>query len=290
MCLIHVKSNAFSTQQYLNKGHREGTEPCDCPDPTKPSAKTGALAGQWKRHHDDMKAVAKRLDPNLDIVFLGDSIIEHFSGTAGMGAQVVSGHKAAFDRRFAKNKGGRMEGKAFGTEKDSGPNLLWHIQNGLIDNLKPKIWFIMIGTNDLFDYHCSEDFVVASIMNVVKLVADKSPESLFVIHGIMPRLDIPKSKTTFLGKIWKRAQNVNNKLRRFCRKYRNFYYIQGGELMLVPSKITGRARIDPKMMDDGLHPTLEGFEKWADFVVLRLQKTLDQFEKFKAKLEKKKGN
>lgn len=119
MCLIHVKSNAIFTQQYLNKGHREGTEPCDCPDPTKPSAKTGALAGQWKRHHDDMKAVAKRLDPNLDIVFLGDSIIEHFSGTAGMGAQVVSGHKAAFDRRFAKNKGGRMEGKAFGTEKDS---------------------------------------------------------------------------------------------------------------------------------------------------------------------------
>lgn len=147
----------------------------------------------------------------------------------------------------------------------------------------------MIGTNDLFTYKCSEDFVVASIMNVVKLVSEKSPESLFVIHGIMPRLDNAEAKTTFLGKIWSRAQGVNGKLRTFCRKYHNFYYIQGGELMLVPSKITGRAQIDPKMIDDGVHPTLEGFEKWADFVVKRLGKVLEDFEKFKAKLDKKKG-
>ncbi|CAJ1934514.1 unnamed protein product [Cylindrotheca closterium] len=274
---------------YLNKGHKEGTEPCNCPDPTTAQKKTGPLAEQWNRHHDDMVSIAKRLDPNLDIVFLGDSIIERFSGTAGMGAQGVTGHKAAFDRRFSKSAGGRMEGKAFGTEQDDGPNLLWHIKNGLIDNLKPKIWFIMIGNYDLFESKCNEDFVVASIMNVVKVVSEKSPESLFVIHGIMPRLDNPKVKGTYLGKIWKQAKGVNNKLRRFCRKYHNFYYIQGGELMLVPSKITGRAQIDPKMIDDGVHPTLEGFEKWADFVVERLQKVLEDFEKFKAKLEKKKG-
>lgn len=274
---------------YLNKGHTAGTEPCNCPDPTKAMAKTGPLAEQWKRHHDDMVSVANRLDPNLDIVFLGDSIIERFSGTAGMGAQGVTSHKAAFDRRFSKSSGGRMEGHAFGTAQDAGTNLLWHIKNGLIDNLKPKIWFIMIGTNDLFTYKCSEDFVVASIMNVVKLVSEESPESLFVIHGIMPRLDNPKAQTTFLGKIWSRAQGVNGKLRKFCRKYHNFYYIQGGELMLVPSEIQGRAQIDPKMINDGVHPTLKGFEDWADFVVERLGKVLEDFEKFKAKLDKKKG-
>ena len=119
--LILFQSITFMPQ-YLNKGHKAGTEPCDCPDPTKPTAKTGSLAGQWKRHHDDMVAVAKRLDPNLDVVFLGDSIIERFGGTAGMGAQVVSGHKAAFDRRFSRNAGGRMEGKAFGTEQDTVSN------------------------------------------------------------------------------------------------------------------------------------------------------------------------
>lgn len=107
-----------SIQQYLNKGHKAGTEPCDCPDPTKAMAKTGPLAEQWKRHHDDMVSTAKKLDPNLDIVFLGDSIIERFSGTAGMGAQGVTGHKAAFDRRFSKSAGGAMEGKAFGTAED----------------------------------------------------------------------------------------------------------------------------------------------------------------------------
>lgn len=82
-------------------------------------AKTGPHAEQWKRHHDDMVSIANRLDPNLDIVFLGDSIIERFSGTAGMGVKGVTGHKAAFDRRFSKSAGGRMEGKAFGTAEDA---------------------------------------------------------------------------------------------------------------------------------------------------------------------------
>jgi len=288
--MLHPTAKGDKKCFYMNKNHKDGTESCDCPDPSKAVAKTGSLAAQWKRHHEDMVATANRLDPDLDIVFLGDSIIERFSGTAGMGTQSVTGHKSAFDHRFSKHGGGRFEGKAFGTAQDVGPNLLWHLENGLINNLNPKIWFIMIGTNDLFTNRCSDDFVVASIMNVVKLVSERSPESLFVIHGIMPRLDnLQNTKKQFLGKIWKRAQSINNKLRRFCKKYHNFHYIQGGELMLVPSKITGRARLDVQMMGDGVHPTLAGFEKWADFVVDRLQKVMEDFDKFKAKLDKKKG-
>ena len=65
-----------------------------------------------------MVSVANHSDSNLDVVFLGDSIIEQFSGTAGMGVETVEGRKAAFDRRFSKHAGGKMEGKAFGTAQD----------------------------------------------------------------------------------------------------------------------------------------------------------------------------
>jgi hypothetical protein len=103
----------------MNKNHKQGSEPCNCPDPGQPQAKTGTLADQWKRHHDDMVSIAKRAPQDLDVVFLGDSIIERLGGTAGMGTQVMDGHKASFDKRFSKRGGGRMEGKAFGTAQDS---------------------------------------------------------------------------------------------------------------------------------------------------------------------------
>ena len=170
-----------------------------------------------------------------------------------------------------------------------GPNLLWHVKNGLIDNLNPKIWFIMIGTVDIFNDNCSEKSVIANVLNVVKEINERRPEALFVIHGIMPRLDEPtKSKSMFLGKTWKRAQDVNHKLKKFCNKYANMHYIQGGELMLVDSKVRGRAKIDSKMVEDGVHPTIQGYEKWGDYLQVKLDEVYKLFEKFLAQHSKKK--
>lgn len=144
----------------------------------------------------------------------------------------------------------------------------------------------MIGTNDLFQNRCNDKFVVASVLNVAKTISLKYPESLFVIHGIMPRKDNPKSPSNVLGKTWQRAQDINSQLRKFCKKYHNFYYMQAGELMLKGSGTRGRAQLDTEMMDDGVHPTLQGFEKWGDFVMQRLVDVLKDFEELKAKLKK----
>jgi lysophospholipase L1-like esterase len=155
-----------------------------------------------------------------------------------------------------------------------------------MEPLNPKIWFIMIGTNDLFTSKCNYDFVLASILNVAKIVSQRYPESLFVLHGIMPRKDNPKAPSDVLGKTWKKAQDVNSQLRKFCKKYRNFYYLQAGDLMLKGSSTRGRAQLDSKMMmDDGVHPSLQGFEVWGDFVMEKLVEVLKDFEELTAKLK-----
>lgn len=56
--------------------------------------------------------------------------------------------------------------------------------------------------------------------------------------------------------------------------------------MLKGSGTRGRAQLDTEMMDDGVHPTLQGFEKWGDFVMQRLVDVLKDFEELKAKLKK----
>jgi lysophospholipase L1-like esterase len=170
---------------------------------------------------------------------------------------------------------------------EKGPNLLWHLENGLADSLDPKVWFIMIGTNDLVSKKCTEHMVLANILNVAKKLSEAHPESLFVLHGIMPRKDKPDSKSQFLGQTWKRAQNINSQIRSFCRKYRNLHYMNAGTLMLVSSKVNGRAQLDPSMIEDGLHPTLKGYETWGDYVMNKLVDVLKDFEEFKAKIKEK---
>ena len=136
----------------------------------------------------------------------------------------------------------------------------------------------MIGTNDLFVDKCSEKNVVANIMNVVKEINEQRPDALFVIHGIMPRLDNPKAKTRLLGKTWKKAQHINSQIRKFCKKYKNMYYIQGGETLMVKSQNRGRGKLDPNMVDDGVHPTVKGYEVWGDFIETRLDKVYKLYE------------
>ena len=68
----------------------------------------------------------------------------------------------------------------------------------MIANINPKIWFLSVGTNDLFEEKCTDRFVVASILNVIKMIHDLKPTAVFIIHGILPRKDNPKAKSQFL--------------------------------------------------------------------------------------------
>jgi len=61
-------------------------------------------------------------DDGLDIVFLGDSIMERWNGTMNMGTQTLKDsfqYKRAFEKRFTKRGGGQLDGLVFGTEGDT---------------------------------------------------------------------------------------------------------------------------------------------------------------------------
>lgn len=151
----------------------------------------------------------------------------------------------------------------------------------MIKNLNPKIWFINIGTNDLFIEKCTDRFVIANILNVVKTISEMKPEASFVIHGILPRKDNPDSKSQFLKKKWKNAQFINTQLRKFCERSNLLYYMQAGALFLEETETTGRRQIDQKLLEDGIHPTKRGMEVWADYIVKRVHTILREIEERK---------
>jgi len=260
--------------------------PCTCPDPTK--AIENSSAPLWISHHKSMvhraqnapKKDEKTGDGGLDIVFIGDDVIEQLSGSKDLGGKDAEGMEEYFEKRFTTNGGGKLEGLALGSTGDIGPNLLWHLNNGIIDaKLQPKVWFILVGGNDLFNSQCDDRFVVANTLNVVKTLYNSQPNAEFIIHGILPRVDNPDGKTGktgALGNYWKRAQDINLHIKRFTRKGARLHYINGGPKFTKDhgNGIKGRKFIDLNLMTNGITPTTEGMKAWGDFIEKKVQEIL----------------
>jgi hypothetical protein len=63
---------------------------------------------------------AKHAPSNLDIVFVGDAIVERWQGTTDLGVNVLPpGMKEPFQARFVKKNGAELEGLALGASSDT---------------------------------------------------------------------------------------------------------------------------------------------------------------------------
>jgi hypothetical protein len=63
---------------------------------------------------------AKRAPKKLDIVFLGDEIVEQWNGTAALGTTILKGGmREPFEKRFTTRGGGALEGLALGSSIDT---------------------------------------------------------------------------------------------------------------------------------------------------------------------------
>lgn len=92
---------------------------CTCPDPSKPIILTGTDYEKWKKHHEDLVIVAKNAPSDLDIVFLGDAMVERWDGTGDFGTKKIEGVRKVFQSRFTKRGGGELEGIALGSSGDT---------------------------------------------------------------------------------------------------------------------------------------------------------------------------
>ena len=134
----------------------------------------------------------------------------------------------------------------------------------LPNSLQPKIWMILVGTNDLGKNRCSPEYVVAGILSVVKYIQTQRPGTPILLHGILPR---GESRKIFqLGLRWELIQIINGLLRAFCENHPNMYYMDSGDMFLSHKA----AKVNRRLMDDALHPTLDGMRQWVPLIVERI--------------------
>jgi lysophospholipase L1-like esterase len=197
----------------------------------------------WIDHANAITARAHKGD--VDLLFVGDSITE------GWGNNAV--WKKYYGHRKAMNAG---------IGGDRTQHVLWRLARGNLDNIKPKLAVVMIGTNNAAS-DSSED-IAAGIKAVVHLLRTKLPETKVLLLGIFPRGAKPDD----------RLRQVNAKANALAKSVADdkmVFYLDIGDKFLEPDGTLTR-----EIMPDLLHPNLRGYEIWAEAIEPKVKELMGE--------------
>ena len=201
---------------------------------TNPSA-FPAPRNDWMAHFQ--RSLDRAKQGHVDLVFDGDSITDFWLGT---GKEV-----------WTKNYG-KLNAVDFGGSGDRAENVLWRVDKGQLDGLKPKLVVLLIGTNNTGE--CSDVQIAEGVTAVLRAYQKACPASVILLHGLLPRAKDPNDATRL--KI-KRINAIISKL----GDGNKVIYLDFGDKFLQPD-----ATLIHDLMPDFLHPSAKGYEVWADAI------------------------
>ena len=213
--------------------------PATAPQPADVAAakvdpKTGKPNERFMLMHEKFLARAKEGDVGL--LFLGDSITEAWTK-----------HAALWDDHFGKYKPAN-----FGIGGDRTQHVLWRIENGELDGIKPKAIVLMIGTNN--SAADPADKIAGGIEKIVKTARDKTGAKILLL-GIFPRGETPEKA----AKQRETIKAVNEQIKKLDDGGKTVRYLDLSEKF-----INGDGTISKDIMPDYLHLSSKGYELWAN--------------------------
>jgi lysophospholipase L1-like esterase len=284
--------------------------PCLCANPTVPDFphEPASYAQKWQetfQQNLDRIALweainsASAAQAKLDVVFLGDSITEHWVGTdlSVSKPQRWSGNVRVFQSLFgnvaslteaASNRSPttNLLGMAMGISGDRCPNLLYRVQNGelLPLSLQPSMFWILIGTNDVGGSKCLASQVIAGTIAIIKYIQQERPNARIVVNSILP--------CGYDMNYWREMyQPINQAMECFVQGFQKqqrdskndednddgndhghgeLYFFNATDLFLTADKQS----INYTLLPDRLHPGEEGSWIWGRAMVEKIQDIL----------------
>jgi hypothetical protein len=166
--------------------------------------------------------------------------------------------------------------------------LLWRLQNGeLPESINPRVFWILIGTNDLGNKWCSPDATLLGILRVVEEIKQQRPESLIVINSVFPRSwdhggNVWKGKQNkndalSLPPLWTSIIDINHYLKMYSENQEHVQFFDANNIFFsnhFENEWQKDLVIDKSLMYDFLHPSFEGYKIWGDRIVKELDKLL----------------
>ena len=129
----------------------------------------------WQTRHGEVLAL--NAQGPVDAVMIGDSITHYWGGRpAAPHAWSTPSWARAFGGRSAVNLG-------FGWDRTE--NVLWRLDHGEIDGLKPKVAVLLIGTNNFGQD--PEEEIAWGIEAICRRIHERSPATRILVLGVLPR-------------------------------------------------------------------------------------------------------
>ncbi len=199
----------------------------------------GTVNAGFATYHENFVKIAQK--GTAQLVFLGDSI------TNGWARQPT-----IWDKAFSS-----YQPANFGIGGDRTQHVLWRIQNGELDGIKPKAVVLMIGTNN--SKSDSEEGIAKGITAIVETIKSKQPQAKILLLAVFPRGE--KAENNLDRDKLKQVNAIIAKL----HNGKNIHYLDIGDKFLQPD-----GSITKEIMPDSLHLSEAGYQIWADAISPKL--------------------
>ncbi|TDU66569.1 beta-glucosidase [Prosthecobacter fusiformis] len=215
--------------------------------------------GGWVKRHESFNEISKKGEATL--VFLGDSITQGWEGKG----------KATWEKFYAKRNAAN-----FGIGGDRTEHVLWRLDNGNFDGLKPKLIVLMIGTNNTGHvgrpqkelngaiYESSAEQTAEGVKLILEKLKAKAPAAKILVLGIFPRGETPADAM--------RQQNEKtNAIIATLADGKTVFYQDIGKTFLQPDGTLTR-----EIMPDLLHLSEKGYDMWAEAIEPKIKELLGE--------------
>jgi lysophospholipase L1-like esterase len=199
----------------------------------------------WVARHEGFVQEAQK--GGIDILFMGDSITDGWRGRG----------KAVWNKYYAPRHAAN-----FGIGGDRTQHVLWRMDHGELDGIKPKVVVLLIGTNNTGKNRNPVPETIEGVQAVVKELRAKLPASKILLLAIFPRstLDNPqRAQVALINTVI--AKLDDGKMVKY--------------LDIDPKFIEADGTLPKTIMPDLLHPNERGYQIWAE----AMEPTLDEMLK-----------
>ena len=201
---------------------------------------------EWwlKRRKQVIKEVKKG---GHELVFIGDSITQGWEGAG----------KDVWNEFYADRQPLNL-----GYSGDRTEHVLFRLLNGELENVDPKAYVVMIGTNNTGHLKGDPENTTDGIELIVELLRDRSPEAEIVLIDVFPRGHEPDHE----------LRKINDEVNRLIAplgEREKVIYLPIGDAFTTDDGV-----LPKEIMPDFLHPKQKGYRIWAEAMEPTLKEIL----------------
>jgi beta-glucosidase len=196
--------------------------------------------GEFVKRHEEFLARAK--SGPIGLLFLGDSITDNWKRAPAIWNQYY----------------GKYNPANFGIGGDTTQNVIWRIENGELDGIHPRVLVLMLGTNNAGANNAAEIF--AADRKIVGMIRQRLPDTKILLLAIFPRgsrRNRDGSQDNYVERM--AIINAVNPQLATLDDGSSIRFLDIGAKFLGPD-----GKIPDAIMSDHLHPTVAGYQIWAD--------------------------